>query len=170
MSDIVSTAPYVYSALVGLVKEACEAREQPTAFFDFELAQFEPAQYTIVTGIPGHQWEWESIGAFQQKEFYVIAGYSTIFSGDNPATNYTLALEMMQETYSLFQATVMVPLMSNRTVPILGHTHPQPGSVYRMLPGTTAYDSGVGSVDGAPAGWQSRLDWTFEFAAMVNPE
>jgi hypothetical protein len=155
---------------VGLLRESCAEQGKATTFFDYEVAWFEPARYTIVSGIPGHRWEWESLGAFQQKEYYSIAGYSTIFSGDNPATNTRLALEVLQETYALFQATVMTPLLSNRNAPVLGNTHPQPGAVYLMLPGETAYVAGVGDIGGEPAGWQSRLDWTFEFSALVNPE
>lgn len=166
MPDLVSTAPAIYEAFLKLVEEAAEGLSPQPAVFPFELGQYEPGSYITVHEIANHEWEWETIGAFTQKERYEVCGCATVYSGDSPATNKTLATAVMSETYSLFNTCVMTPLMSHRTVPLLGVTGVSP---YLMLPYYGRYEAHPGSADGGQAGWCGVLNWSYHFEALVTP-
>jgi hypothetical protein len=163
--DLVSTAPGVWIALLGLVEAAAAAQTPAVSVFPYELAEYEPASYVIVGDILNHGWVPESLGTFSQVESYDIVGAATVFSGDSPGLKPSVVSTVLSATYSLFQACVMTPLMSNRTIPILGAT-PSP---YQMLPGFARYSAGVGDVGGTE-GWYGRIDWAFSFEAFVTPQ
>ena len=167
--DLLTTVPYVYEALVETVKAACEEQEHPTSFFDFEPINFEPARYVCVTGILNHHFEWEAMGTFAQKEHYTIAGFATIYTGDNPGTNPNIATELLQASYTMFNTTVMTAVMTKRNAPVLGNTYPNEGAVYLVLPGETNFQAGPGVVDGEPSGWMTRLNFSFNFSALITP-
>lgn len=165
MADLVSTVPAVYDALLGLVHAAAAAQNPQPGVFAFELGEFEPGSYITVHAIENHQWSPESMGSFSQEEHYDICGTATVFTGSSPNTDPTVATSILVATYTLFQACVMTPLMSNRTMPILGAT-PSP---YQMLPGYTRYTAGVGTVGDRPSGWFGLLEWSFHFDAYITP-
>jgi hypothetical protein len=163
-----STAPAVYAAFFTASREAAELQEQPVNVFPFALELFEPAQYVLITEIANHNWEWESIGSFTQRERYEIRGAATVFRGDDIANNPEIAVNVLEETYSVFNECVMRPLMSNRNEPILNVKGVQ-ASPFLMLPEFTRYSAGAGQLGGGPGGWYGRLDWAFSFEALVNP-
>lgn len=163
--DLVSTAPGVYSALLGLVQAAAVAQSPPVSVFAFELGQYEPGSYVTVHAIENHQWDPETIGTFSQREGYDVCGCATVFTGDSPATNAPVATTILAQTYALFQALVMTPAMSNRVIPILGAST----DVFQMLPGFSRYSAGPGNMAGGEAGWVGILEWSFHFDALVTP-
>jgi len=172
MSTLTSSVPGIYTRFCELVNEACEEQSKPTAFFDFALNQYEPAQYVIVEGIEGPQIEWEGIGTYEQKEHYRIHGFCTIFTGDSPISDSGqssgVALRVLVETYELLNSTVMRQMFTyGRNEPLLGTEGPSP---YRMLPEDCQYMAGPGDVDGSPAGWESQLKWSFMFDAILTPQ
>lgn len=169
MSDLISTAPYVWSALLGLIETAALAQNPVVQVFPFELGQYEPAAYVMLTGIEQHTFEWETIGSFTQKETYDICGKVTYWTGDSPADTQDVASTVITQVYSTFQTLVMTPAMSNRTVPILGNTYAAAGAVYLMLPGYARYSAAPGLMQGAQAGWEGTLAWSFHFEALVTP-
>ena len=163
--DLVSTAPAVYTALLGLVQTAAAAQNPAPAVFAFELGQYEPGSYVTVHAIENQRWDPETIGSFSQIEEYEVCGCATVFSGDSPATNPSVASTVLNATYSLFQSCVMTPAMSNRTMPILGG----PPNVTRMLPAFTRYTGAPGNIGGAQGGWVGIVEWAFSFQAYVTP-
>lgn len=168
---LTSSVPGIYERFVELVAEACQEQEKQTAFFDFALAQYEPAQYVIVTGIEGPDYEWEGIGTYEQREHYDIRGFCTIFTGDAPVTNEGIptgvAVRVMKETFELFSETVMAPMFTHgRNMPILGTEGPSP---YLMLPRAVGYGAGPGEVDGQAVGWESQLNFAIKFSAILTP-
>jgi len=165
--DLISSAPGIYAAFLKLVGEAAAGQATPVSVFPFELSQYEPKSYIILSKIENHQFEWKSIGVFAQKERYEIVGKTTVFTGDSPAVNQKLATKVLAETYALFQACVMTPAMSNRNMPILDTEGPTP---YLMLPSYARYDAAPGEMGGGPAGWCGVLDWGFSFEAILTPE
>ncbi|GAC1530908.1 MAG: hypothetical protein NVS3B1_23610 [Marmoricola sp.] len=165
MANLVSTVPGVYNALFKLVAAAGKAQNPSVSVFSFELGQFEPGSYVTVHGVENHDWEWETIGAFSQKEHYDITGTATVFSGDSPATDVNVASTVLSQTYSLFQNLVMIPIMSNRTMPILGG----PPNVYSMLPGHTRYTAEPGNIGGGASGWVGIIEFSFHFDALCTP-
>lgn len=166
MSDLVSTAPGVWTALLGLVQTAAAAQNPAVQVFPYELAEYEPASYVIVGGIEHHKWAPESLGSFAQQEHYDIVGLATVFSGDSPGLNPDVVSTVLTDTYNLFQACVMTPVMSNRTMPILGTTGPSP---YELIPGYTRYTAGVADVGGGAEGWYGQIAWSYHFDAYVTP-
>lgn len=165
MADLVSTAPGVYTALLGLVEAAAAAQSPAVSVFAFEVGQYEPATYITVHAIEDQTWEWAYLGTFTQYEEFDIAGCVSVYSGDSPNTNPSVATTVLNETYSLFQACVMTPAMSNRTIPILGG----PSNVIEMTPNHSRYAANLGDVGGSPSGWVGSIDWSFHFKANVTP-
>jgi hypothetical protein len=163
--DLVSTAPGVYTALLGLVEAAGAAQSPAVSVFAFEVGQYEPATYTTVHAIENQTWEWAYLGTYTQCEEYDVCGCTAVYSGDSPNTNPSVATTVLNQTYSLFQALVMTPAMSNRTIPILGG----PANVIEMTPNYSRYTAGLGNVGGAPAGWSGEIEWSFHFKANVTP-
>lgn len=164
--DLVSSVPGVYEALLTLVEAAGAAQKPaPVNVFPFELGTYEPGSYVTVEGVENHEFEWETIGVFSQIEHYDLVGKATVFTGDT-VTSGTVATDVLMQTYGLFQACVMTPVMSNRTMPLLGTTGPSP---YLMLPGYARYSGEPGFVDGKPAGWVGMLQWCFHFDAFLTP-
>ena len=164
--DLVSSAPGVYSAFLALVQNAAAVQNPAPAVFAFELGEYEPGSYVTVHAIENHEWAPETIGTFSQTEGYDIVGCATVYSGDSPATNPSVATTVLNQTYSLFQSCVMTPVMSNRTMPILGTTGPSP---YQMLPGYARYTASPASMGGNPAGWAGVLEFSFHFDAYITP-
>lgn len=165
----ISSVPGIYTALFGLVKEAAEEQANPqVTVLPFELAQYEPAAYIIVSGIKGPRYEWESFEPFfAQKEEYEIHGFVSVFVGESGAMRPEVATDAISDTFAIFQQCVMASVVSNRNEPMLGTTGPSP---YLMLPQETSFDAGVGLIDGGPGGWATKLEWSFRFEALLNVE
>jgi hypothetical protein len=163
--DLVSSVPGIYTALVGLVKGAAEEQPEVVSVFDFALGQLVPARYITVEGIEGPRYEWEAI-PLQMREVYDIHGKVTVFSGDSPATNPRLALQVLTETFGLFQSCVMTPALEKRGAPTFGTDGP---SAQIVLPLEASYDAAPGSMDGGPSGWSGVITWSFHFEAVITP-
>lgn len=163
--DLVSTAPTTYTAMLGLIETAAAAQNPAVSVFAFELGQYEPGSYIMLHQIANHSWTVETLGSFTQLEHYDICGKVTVFSGDSPATNPSVATTVMSSTYTLFQATVMTPMMSNRTIPILGGSR----QVYQMMPTMSQYTAGLGEIADQPAGWVGMIDFYYHFDAYITP-
>lgn len=166
MADLVSTAPGIYTALLGLVQTAAAGQSPAVSVFAFEIGQYEPATYITVHAIENQSWEWAYLGTYTQYEEYDIVGCASVYSGESPNTNPSVATTVMNQTYNLFQAAVMTPVMSNRTIPILGG----PSNVIEMTPNFSRYTAGLGDMGGQPAGWVGCIDWSFHFRANVTPQ
>jgi hypothetical protein len=164
--DLVSTAPGVYTALLGLVQTAAAAQTPAVASFAFELGSYEPGSYVNVHAIENQNWDWAYLGTFTQYEEFDITGCATVYSGDSPFTNPSVATTVLNQTYTLMQACVMTPLMSNRTIPILGG----PSNVIEMTPNFSRYQAGPGEMVGGVSGWYGLIDWSFHFRANVTPQ
>ena len=165
--SFVSSVPGIHSALLGLIGTAAAAQPAPQpSVFDFALAQYEPAAYVVVESIDDLRYEWESIGSFAQKETYSISGFVTVFTGDTLANQAGVTTTVLAQTQALLQACVLTPVFSNRTMPLLGTAGPSP---YVMLPGRFAYSFGPGEMADGPAGWAGRIDWSFDFEAVITP-
>ena len=169
LQTLQSSVPGVYTAFVKLVKEACERQEQQTGFFDFAVTNYQPGRYVLLTGFAGPKWEWESIGVFEQKEHFMVMGRVVVYSGSNPAEggDNPISLQVMQEAFTLLQEAVFMPVFSNRNMPILGTEGPTP---YLVLPGEARHEAGPGMVDGASAGWESVINFSFNFSSILTPE
>jgi hypothetical protein len=166
---LISSVPGIYTALLGLVTEAAEEEANPqVTVFPFELDQYEPAAYIVLSEIRGPRYEWESFEPFfAQKEFYSIHGKVIVFTGDSGTIRPEVVTNALVSTFDIFQQCVMSPIMSNRNEPMLGTTGPSP---YLMLPEETSYEAGVGKIAGTPGGWDSILDWAFRFEALLTVE
>ncbi|HEY1690064.1 MAG TPA: hypothetical protein VGF95_14510 [Solirubrobacteraceae bacterium] len=164
--DLVSSVPGIVKAFLGLTKTAAEEQEPTVPVFAFQLGQYEPAGFVILERVVGPRFAWETIGAFSQREVYELQGKATVFSGDSPATNPALFEQVMTETYALFQAVVMTPVMSNRTMPILGTEGPSP---FEMLPQEAHYEAGPAEMAGGQAGFYGQVEWAFQFSALLTP-
>ena len=163
--NLVSSAPGIYQALLSLVQTAAGQQQPPVNVFPFEPGQYVPGSWVTVQGIENHEWEWESIGSFSQKEHYDVCGQVVVYTGDT-VTSGTVPIDVLTQTYSLFQAAVMTPVMSNRTMPLLGTTGPSP---FLMLPGHTRYAASPGEIGGEEAGWLGVVEWSFHFDAYITP-
>lgn len=164
---LVSSIPGIFNALLSLVQAAAATQAPPVQVFPFEVGQYEPGSYITVHDIRGPRYEWENIGVFTQKELYEVAGVVTVFSGSSVTPGSTVTTDVMGQCFSLLQSCVMAPVMSNRTMPLLGTTGPSP---YLMLPDTDfVYESEPGMLGGRPAGWVGTLRWSFHFEALLTP-
>lgn len=168
--DLVSSVPGIFTALVGLIQTAAAAETNQTNVAVWELGNFVTPQYVIIESFTGPNYEWETLGAFSQYELYAIDGTVRLWTGDSPFEHDDLTsvpLQVLQDTYSLFQRCVMTPVMSNRTMPLLNTTGPTP---LEMLPGRFSYEHGPGHTDkGEPWGWQGLYHWQFTFRALLTP-
>lgn len=162
--DLVSSVPGIYEALLKLIEEA--ASEKPNVYvFPWELKQYEPATYIIVGGIKGPRFEWHAI-PFQQEEHYEIHGKVSVFVGEQDSPDVKLAVNAMNEVWSVFDSCVMSQVVSNRTAPFLKTTGPTPQI---MLPQEAEFTAGVGVIANGPGGWVANIDWSFEFATILTP-
>lgn len=171
--DLVSSVPGVFGALLALIETAAAQQKPPVNVFPFEIGQYEPGSYITVEKVagpngsgPGPVYEWESLGSFTQNELYSICGTVTVFSGDSVAPGSTVVMDVLAQTFALFQACVMTPAISNRDMPIFGTTGPSP--LY-VLPGPTNYTGEPGIIAGKPAGWLGEYKWAFKFKAQLTP-
>lgn len=179
--DLVSSVPGIFDALLGLVQSAAASASNPVTnapdpkvyVFPFELGDYVPGAYVTVHGITGPQgsgqgpqYQWESLGSFSQREIFGIKGAVTVFSGDSPTNDATIATKVLGWCMSLFQTCVMTPVMSNRNIPLLGTTGPSP---LMMLPARMGYSGGPGTIGGAVGGWAGVYSWSFHFESMITP-
>jgi hypothetical protein len=165
MTDVVSSVPGIYKALFSLIEKAAGEQESAPAVFPWELKQYEPRSYIVVSGIKGPRFEWHAI-PYQQEEHYSIFGKVSVFTGEAQTPNTEVAVAAMEEVWSLFNACVMTPVVSNVKAPFLGTTGPTPQI---MLPEEADFNAGVGIIANGPAGWQANIDWSFSFAAILTP-
>jgi hypothetical protein len=163
---LVSSVPGVFTALLNLIRTVAEEQSPSIAVFPFELGQYEPASYVMLSEIKGPRYEWESIGNYAQREIYDITGKATVFSGDSAATNATLAVTVLEETFALFQTCVMTPVITNRDMPTFGTAGPTP---FLVLPLESAYTAGPGNIGGGQGGWCGVIEWGFHFEAVLTP-
>lgn len=172
-ANLYSTAPFLYSALFQLITDAGALQSPYVYVAPFELEQYEPGRYIIVSGFANQRMEIETLGVQSMLETYDIEGCVSVYTGDSPtAESPGPALLTMQQTYALFNETVMSPAMSNRFDPVFGAVSPliNPGSVNMMLPVYVRYSSGPGWMDGGAAtGWMGRIDWSFTLRAFITP-
>lgn len=174
MTDLVSTAPYVLQALLGLVQTAAAEQTPTVQVFPFELAQYEPASYVIVQGFappgerPSQRFEFELLGAYAQREYYDICGIATVYTGASQVDE-TVALDTMFATYALFQSCVMTPVIENMNAPLFGNAGPVPAAVNQVYPLYARYTGGMGQKAGGSAGWYGEIEWAFSFVALVTP-
>lgn len=167
-TDLLSSAPAAYSALLGLVQTAAAALSPPVAVIQFELEEYVPGSYVLLTGIENHRFEWEALGSFLQKETYSLSGRCSVYVGDSPnSPSSTVPTDVMTATYTLFQAAVMTPVITNHGVPILGvDSVPAP---YMLLPEFARYNSGPGFLRGGQAGWYGEIAWSYSLSALTGP-
>jgi hypothetical protein len=164
-TDLVSSAPGIYSALLKLVEQAAAEQSPKVPVFAYEVGQWEPQTYLTVHAIEHHEWEIESI-PYQFNEKYEVVGCATVFSGSSPFTTPTVGVTVMNETFNLFNACVMTQIVSHRTAPFLETTGPTPQI---MLPTQTDYTAGPGRMEGGPAGWCGEMTWRVFFEAIITP-
>jgi hypothetical protein len=165
--DLVSSVPGIYTAMLSLIEQAAQAQNPPVQVFPWELGQWEPGSYITVTGVDGPTYEWETIGVFQQRETYEVCGKATVYTGDSASLDSTAVMDIYTQTMNLFQTCVMTPVMSNRTMPLLGTAGPSP---FLMLPGPKmGYTGGPAFVDDEPVGWAGVYEWQFHFEAILTP-
>ena len=173
-TNLYSTAPYLYSALLQLCTAAGALANPYVYVAPFELEQYEPGSYCILQGITQQRMEIETLGPFRSmQEWYGLYGYCSVFSGSTPdALDPTVATTVMNQTYELFSQIVMTPAMSNTNAPVFNAASPFliPGSVNFVAPSKIEYSAGPAFEDGgAPAGWMGRIDWQFDLRAYVTP-
>lgn len=159
-----SSVPGIYEAMFNVIGEAAGEQEREVRVFPYELKQYEPAAYVLIKDIKGPRYEWESIGYYAQREIYSIHGRVSLFSGD---AGIAVAIKAMKETFAVFTACVMNPIISGRDEPMLGTTGPSPQI---LLPEDAEFNAGVGIVGTGPGGWETTLDWGFHFEAVLTPE
>jgi hypothetical protein len=167
--DLQSSAPGIYEAMLSLIQTAAGNYSSKILVMPFELAQYEPGKYLMLSSIEHHQFTWESIGSFSQIEKYDILGIVTEFNGDTPTPrNLSIATSVLDDVYTMFNTCVMTPIMSNRTMPILGYTGPGAGP-YLMLPGYVRYTASPGNMGDAQVGWQGTINFSYHFEALLTP-
>jgi hypothetical protein len=173
-TNLYSTAPYLYSALLQLCTDAGQLANPYVYVAPFELEQYEPGSYIILQGIRSQRMEVETLGSFRSmQEWYELYGAASVFVGDTPdALNPTVATTTMLRTYELFSEVVMSPAMSNTNAPVFGAASPflVPGAVNYVAPSEIAYSCGPAFEDGgAPSGWMGRIDFAFQLRAFITP-
>jgi hypothetical protein len=165
VSTFTSSVPGIYEGLLNLIRKAAAEQSKPVSVFEFELAQYEPAAYVIVGPIKGPQYEWESI-PLQMREVFDIHGKATVFTGENPGTNPTVAVEVLTQTFAAFQSCVMTPALENRGAPTFGTSGP---AAQIVLPLEASYEAGLDVIAGQPGGWGGVVEWAIHFEAVLNP-
>lgn len=170
MAHLTSTAPYVWEAFVKKAEEASNALAHPVPIFQFQVGQYQPsAGYVEFAEIADHRWEWENLGVYTQNEFYEIIGTVTVATERTPNNEPKVVHEIMQETYTLFNAVIVTPGITERNAPVLGNEYPVEAAVWRTLPTRAHYSSGIGEIAGEPGGFYGQINWGWEFAAYITP-
>lgn len=164
--QLTSSVPGIYAAFLALIEAAAGGQTPPVHVFPFEVTQYEPAQYIMLSGIEGPEYEWATIGSYSQKETYNVWGKVTVFDGRSLGDNPAVATQVMNSTFSLFQTCVMDQALTNRTEPILGTTGPSP---QQMLPVYSKYTAGPGRQGDAQVGWEGTIEFAFSFLAYLVP-
>lgn len=170
MTDLLTTAPGTFANLYSLATEAANELNPSPMVFPFELNQYEPGSYVMISGIRGPEISWENIGTFSQIERFSIYGKATVYTGLSLTDDPTVAVSVLSDTYTLFQQVIMTPIMSNRFVPILGAIPGfADGTMYSVLPAYTRYEGMPGNIAGGQNGWSGVVDWAFNFEAYITP-
>lgn len=173
MSDVILTAPGIFSAGLGLIQTAAASYSSPPpAVFPFELGQYEPASYITVHDISPVELVAEDT-SYGFQEHYDLEGECVYWTGTGVADSPTVTTDAMTATWNLYQACVMTPLVGSRTIPILGYnatTSGAPGP-YQMLLKAATYTGQVGmNADGEPWGWTGIIKWAYHFDALLHPQ
>ena len=169
MTTLQTTAPAAWAAILGFVQTAAALQSPPVTVFPAELSQYEPGSYIIVGDITNHGFDPESTG-YEFIETYTIGGLCTVFTGSTNVDITTTAADIMADTYALYTACVMTPMVTNRGgngVPVLGITNPQP--VYWIMPNQIEFTQGPGNIGGGQGGWQAVIRWSYTLKALLSP-
>lgn len=170
VSNLISTAPGAFTNFYSLIAAMCEVQNPSVQCFPFELNQYEPDSYVMVSGIENHVIDWETIGAFSQIEQYSIYGKATVYTGAALSDDPTIAAGVLNATYQVFNTCVMQVAMSNREVPIFGSIPGVPdGALFRMQPEHARYQGMPGNLGGSESGWSGVIDWSFSLWAYITP-
>lgn len=162
MSNITSSAPTAYAALLGLITAAASAQDQPVSVFPFELEQYEPASYVLLTGIENHQFDIETLN-YAFLEHYDIVGIATVLQGDVDPSGVLAA------TYALYQDVVQTVVVENRGGPagVLGVTEADGGPLL-IVPGYARYTGSPASFGGGTGGFQGTIEFSYHLQAYLN--
>ena len=172
MSDTVLTAPGIFSAALGLIQTAASTYSSPPpTVFPFELGQYEPAVYITVHDISPVSLVAEDT-SYGFQEHYDLEGECVYWTGTGVSDSPTVTTDAMTATWALYQACVMTPMVSHRTIPILGYSASASGSPgpYQMLLRSATYTARPGmDAKGTPWGWTGIIAWQFHFDALLYP-
>jgi hypothetical protein len=165
MTTLISTAPTVYAALLGLIQQAALQYLPPIQVFPAELLEYQPGSYIIVGSVENHQFDPEAT-QYTFLEHYDINGLCTVFAGDVGGES---ASDIMTATYNLFTNIVGATVVEHRGgngIPVLGITsYPSP---YEIKFGYARYIGSPGNIGGAQAGWQGTINWSFALSAYLS--
>lgn len=166
MSNFLSSAPGIYTAMLGLIQAAGSTQNPPVDVEAFALGQYEPGSYVEILQIENHIWDMETI-TYSGKEHYDITGIATVFTGTGIKDSPTVGTDILAETYDLFNEIVMSTLITNRNEPTFGTTGPTP---YQAIPGYSRYTGGPGrNQQGQPFGFMGVIEWSWHFDAYISP-
>ena len=161
------SAPSIFQSALGLIQTAAGNQTPPSvSVFPFELGQFEPGQYICLHEITPPDLVPEDT-AYGFQEHYDLDGSVVVFTGTGVADSPTVTTDVMTACWNLYYTCVNGPLISQRTVPILGAS-PSP---YQMLIKGATYTAGVGTTaDGQDWGWQGVVDFSWHFDSLNYPQ
>jgi hypothetical protein len=166
MDTLTSSAPATYAALAGLLTTACGTQATPVNFFDFEILEYQPGAYIMLTEINGHEFSWEAMN-YEFIETYHILGLCRFLTG---SVGPQATEAVLSGTYNLFTNIVMKTVVNNRGapgVPVLGVTsYPSP---YEIRPDYAQYKGTPASFGAGQGGFQGVIDFSFQLKALVAP-
>jgi hypothetical protein len=165
LSNLTSTQPAAFDALLSLLTAAGATQSPVIPVFDTELVQYEPTAYVLLKGYDAHNFfRSAALGSFAFEETFSLQGCVTYFQGNiDPKT-------VRDKTWSIFQNVVMTTVVTNRGAPagnpVLGVSAPT--ELEWVIPEYARYTSSPGSMNGVEEGFQGSIDFSFQVFARIT--
>jgi len=170
VTNLTTTQPAAFDALLALLQTAGAAQSPPVAVMDTEITQYQPGSYVIVEALEEQNFDPAALGSFAFYEEYEICGRTTVFQGVGDPATATKAVR--DQTFAVHQAVVHATVIANSGAistgggQVLGSQAPT--ELEWIVPTYARYSSTPGAFGEGQAGLQGTIDWRYMLHARLT--
>ena len=171
MSNLTTTQPAAFDALLALLQTAGAAQSPPVAVLDSQVTQYEPGPYVILEAVEQDGFDPAALGSFAFYEEYELCGITTVLQGMGDPATTTKAVR--DATFATHQAVVQSTVVANSGSvatgggPVLGSQ--APSQLEWIVPSFARYSSSPGEFGGGQGGFQGTIEWRYRVHARITP-
>lgn len=164
MSNLLSTQPAVFDALLGLLQAAGATQDPPIAVLDTAVTQYAPSTgYVLLEGIEEHQFDIAALGSYAFYETYDICGRTQYAQGAEANSDWkTIRDKVFTIHQNVVQDTVVANRGANQTA-ILGDS--AIATLTWIIPVFQRYTPQATSNAGL---WLGDIEWRYNIKARIS--